>query len=223
MYLCIMLYNKNDMQGKAITRFFLMTVLLWGAIAQATAQKLSLSNNLLYDAWLTPNLRVGYQLSSHWSAGLTAGYRPWPTDDETSKKWRHLLISPEVRYWTDSVSVSHFVGVNLIYSHYNVAEVKFPFGLYKSVRDERRQGDLWALGAFYGHSWDLGRHWNFEAVIGAAVGITKYDRFECGQCGKVLGNENSFFVMPQAALNIVYTIPFKRQKDQDQEQISNNK
>ncbi|MBQ7423842.1 MAG: DUF3575 domain-containing protein [Prevotella sp.] len=65
------------------------------------AQQLTLSNNLLYDAWLTPNLRLGARLSSQWSLGLTAGYRPWPSSDETTRKWRHLLISPEVRYWKD--------------------------------------------------------------------------------------------------------------------------
>ena len=107
----------------------------------------TLTNNLLYDATLTPNLRLGARLSPHWSLGLTAGYRPWPTDDNESKKWKHLLLAPDARYWTDSVNVHHFFGFNLIYSHYNVAEVKFPFGLWKSVRDERRQGDLAAVGA----------------------------------------------------------------------------
>lgn len=75
------------------------------------------------------------------------------TDDHKSKKWKHLLVSPDLRYWTDSVNVHHFFGVNLIYSHYNVADVKFPFGLYKSVRNERRQGDLGALGIYYGYSY----------------------------------------------------------------------
>ena len=171
------------------------------------AQQLTLSNNLLYDAWLTPNLRLGARLSSQWSLGLTAGYRPWPSSDETTRKWRHLLISPEVRYWKDSVNVHHFFGANLIYSHYNVADVHFPFGMYKSVRDERREGDLGALGVFYGYSLPLGRHWNIEALIGAAFGYTKYNRYVCGHCGTKTGNSSKFFAMPQAALNIVYNIP----------------
>lgn len=44
-------------------------------------------------------------------------------------------------------------------------------GLYKSVRNERRQGDLIALGVFYGHSWPLKRYWNIEALIGIAGDI----------------------------------------------------
>ena len=178
-----------------------------------SAQQVTLSNNLLYDLWATPNLRVGVSVGQHWSVGLTAGYRPWPTSDDVSRKWRHLLLSPELRYWTDSVSVHHFVGANFIYSHFNVADVRFPFGLYPSVRDERRQGYLVALGAFYGYSWRLGRHWNVEALIGAAVGYTKYDRYACGLCGSKIADESKAFVMPQAALNIVYVIPLQKQEN----------
>lgn len=182
------------------------------SVQKVNAQKFTLSNNLLYDATLTPNLRMGLRLSEQWSLGLTAGYRPWPTDDNESKKWKHLLLSPDVRYWTDSVNVHHFFGFNLIYSHYNVAEVKFPFGLWKSVRDERRQGDLAAVGAYYGYSWPLGRFWNLEAHIGAAIGYTSFDRYECGHCGKKLGNEKKVFFLPQAGVSIVYNIPGRPRK-----------
>lgn len=181
-------------------------------LTDASAQQVSISNNLLYDAWLTPNMQIGVQLSRQWSAGLTAGYRPWPTDDNATRKYRHLLLSPELRYWTDSVGSRHFFGTNLIYSHYNVGGITFPFGLYPTVRDERREGNLGALGVFYGYSWQLGRHWNIEAVIGAAVGYTRFDRYPCEHCGQKLSTDNKIFAMPQAALNIVYTIPGRAAK-----------
>ena len=189
-----------------------LSILLLFVVQWVSAQQVTLSNNLLYDAWLTPNLRMGVRLSPHWSVGLTAGYRPWPTDDQTSKKWKHLLLAPDVRYWTDSVNVHHFFGVNLIYSHYNIADVKFPFGLWKSVRDERRQGDLGAIGAYYGYSWPLGRYWNLEAHIGAALGYTKFDRYECGHCGTKLGTKHKIFVLPQAGVSIVFNIPGRPRK-----------
>lgn len=173
----------------------------------SVAQQVTLGNNLLYDATLTPNLRVGVRLAPHWSVGLTGGYRPWPTDDNTQRKWRHVLGAADLRFWVDSVDVHHFLGMNLIYSHYNVADVRFPFGLWKSVRDERRQGDLGAVGLFYGYSWPLGRRWNIEALLGAAVGYTKYDRYACGHCGQKLGDGSKVFVMPQAAVSVVYNIP----------------
>ena len=202
----------NDKKSRVAAKIAILAMLFCGMSSEVSAQQVAISNNLLYDAWLTPNLRVGVRLAPHWSAGLTAGYNPWPSDENKSRKWKHLLVSPSVRYWTDSVNVRHFFGVNLIYSHYNVADVKFPFGLYKSVRDERRQGDLGALGVFYGYSWPIARHWNIEALIGAAVGYTKYNRYECGHCGTKIGEDKKWFVMPQAAINIVFNLPGRPKK-----------
>lgn len=202
----------NDRKSYMKVKIVVLAILLGGVFSEVSAQQVTISNNLLYDAWLTPNLRVGLRLAPHWSVGMTAGYNPWPSDDNKSRKWKHLLVSPSLRYWTDSVNVHHFFGVNLIYSHYNVADVKFPFGLYKSVRDERRQGDLGALGVFYGYSWPIARHWNIEALIGAAVGYTKYNRYECGHCGTKIGEDKKWFVMPQAAINIVFNIPGRPKK-----------
>jgi outer membrane protein OmpA-like peptidoglycan-associated protein len=197
--------TKRRLHG--VVKIFILTALYCCAFTDVHAQAVTVSNNLLYDAFLTPNLRVGIRLAPHWSAGMTAGYRPWPNDDAAPRKLRHLLLSPSVRYWSDSVNVHHFFGTNIIYSHYNVGGVTFPFGLYPSVRHERRQGDLVALGAFYGYSWPLGRHFNLEAMIGAAIGYTSYDRYECVRCGRLIGRGKTLFAMPQAALNIVYNIP----------------
>ena len=204
--------NYNDKKSRVAAKIAILAMLFCGMSSEVSAQQVTISNNLLYDAWLTPNLRVDVRLAPHWSAGLTAGYNPWPSDENKSRKWKHLLVSPSVRYWTDSVNVRHFFGVNLIYSHYNVADVKFPFGLYKSVRDERRQGGLGALGVFYGYSWPIARHWNIEALIGAAVGYTKYNRYECGHCGTKIGEDKKWFVMPQAAINIVFNLPGRPKK-----------
>jgi outer membrane protein OmpA-like peptidoglycan-associated protein len=187
-----------------ILTFFLL------ATTQTLAQKVTVSNNLLYDATLTPNLRLGVRLSPHWSMGVTGGYRPWPTSDEKTTKWKHLLVSPDIRYWTDSVNVHHFFGINPVYAHYNISGIKLPFNLYQLNKEKRYQGDFGGLGVFYGYSWPLGRHWNIEALIGGIVGYAKYDTYECGHCGKKVGNDKKIMVLPQAALNIVYNIPGRK-------------
>lgn len=191
-------------------------ILLLLAATEVRAQQVTFSNNLLYDTWLTPNLRMGVRLAPHWSVGVNGGYRPWPTDDMKTRKWKHLLVSPDVRYWTDSVNVHHFFGINLIYSHYNISNVKFPFGMWKSLRHERREGDLGAIGAYYGYSWPIARHWNIEAHIGAALAYTRYDKFECGHCGRKLGEKKKLFVLPQAGLSIVYNLPGRPKKVEQQ-------
>lgn len=180
----------------------------------AEAQNFTLSNNLLYDAALTPNLRLGYapDSTSRWSYGFTAGFNPWPRGNLTKKKHRHLLLSPEVRYWTDSVNVGHFFGANVIYSHFNAGYTDMI--IYKGIKDERRQGDMVALGAFYGYSWRLGRRWTMEAVAGLAVGYAWYDRFVINEKRTnwiPSGDGNGVFLMPQLGLNIVYRIPINKQ------------
>ena len=110
-----------------------------------------------------------------------------------------------VRYWTDSLKVGHFFGANFIYSHFNAGYTNLL--LYKGVKDERRQGDLIALGVFYGYSWQLGRRWTMEAQVGAAVGYAWYDRFDLDEHGDYwlsLGSGKSAFVLPQLGLNFVY-------------------
>lgn len=178
---------------------------------------MTVGNNLLYDATLTPNLRIGLRLADHWSAGLTAGYRPWPTDDDVNTKWRHLLLSPDLRYWFKGVNTGHFIGGNLIYAHYNIANVD-PI-IYDAVKDVRRQGDLGAVGAFYGYSWPLGRYWNIEAQIGAAVAYTKYKVYACGHCGRKLKDDSKVLLMPQAALSVVYNIPGRPRRTKQEPQI----
>ena len=72
-------------------------------------------------------------------------------------------FSRDVRYWTDSVNVHHFFGVNLIYAHFNIANVKVPFGLYKGFRNEYQRP--WCFGCILRIpiTWDATG--NIEALI----------------------------------------------------------
>ena|SRR3712207_3280858 len=173
-------------------------------LSLSAQQTFAVKNNLVYDATLTPNLGLEFKVDSLWTVGLNAGYRPWPTDDNVTRKWRHLLVAPEVRRWKRAAFHGRFWGANVIYSHYNVANLKFPLGLYPSVRHQRKQGDLIALGLFYGHSWRLSSHWNVEAFAGAAVGHTWYKTHECRRCGMQIEDTHKWFAMPQLGLNVVY-------------------
>ena len=197
----------------------IITALVCLATTPVLSQEVTVSNNLLYDATLTPNLQMAVQVSPKWSIGVTGGFRHWPIGNLTKTKWRHLLISPEIRYGKDSLQTGHFFGMNAIYSHFNAGYTDMV--IYKGVKDERRQGDLVALGAFYGYAWRLGRRWTMEAVIGAAVGYAWYDRFtmaDCGEYWQPVGSDKSFFVLPQLGLNIVYHIPLKKSKESQKEE-----
>ena len=212
--------RKNALPGTRTVARHLATVLLltislvaygqqnsvrYDTVTYSKVKPWAVRNNLLYDAALTPNIGFDYRLDSVWTIGFTAGYRPWPTDDMKEKKWRHFLIMPELRHWSDSVYAdkSWFWGINMMYSHYNVSNVHFPFGLYPSVRHARKEGDLVAIGASYGRSWRLSRLFRLEAEAGVDVGYAWGDKYNCGKCGKKIGEYDGPFLVPKLALNIV--------------------
>ena len=188
------------------------------SVQPVSAQNTVLKNNLLYDATGTFNLGVETKLSSHWTAEFNAGYNPWTFSND--KKWKHLMLSPQVRYWfkakeeakfveAEMVEPSHyfrgwFLGADLVYSHFNVGNVKFPFGMYKKVRDQRMQGDLYAGGLFFGHSWELNWRWNLSADLGLNVGWMDAKVYECGHCGTYKGKDDGVFLMPKLGVNIIY-------------------
>lgn len=180
----------------------------------------SIRTNLIYAGTGSPNLGLEVPVSKHFSIGGNFGLKPWPrflawdNDKMKEKKWKHLLAVPEFRYWSKEVYTGWFFGLDLVYTHYNVAAVKFPFGLYKNVRDSRLEGDWMGLGLFFGHSWWLSDRWRLELEAGAAVGHNKADKFECGYCGTKLGEEKGWGVVPKLGLNLAYNF-VKRKSVED--------
>lgn len=165
-----------------------------------------LKNNLLYDATLTPNLGVEVAVDSVWSVGAEVGLRIWPRDKWATRKYRHLLIAPEVRRWLKHTGTGHFVGANILYTHFNVVGVKFPFGLYGSQRHERKQGNAFALGPQYGYVWRLAPRWKLEAECGIDVGYQWSKVFRRERPCERMGSDHGFFLMPRLGVNIVYRI-----------------
>ena len=91
------MYTRRAINSRIKQRVALLVVLLFSVIFSETAgaQKVAVRNNLLYDLTLTPNLGIDVKLGDQWSGGLSVGFNPWPTSDDVSKKWRHLLIAPQ--------------------------------------------------------------------------------------------------------------------------------
>ena len=169
--------------------------------------RMALRTNLLYDATLSPNLGLDLRVDSAWTVGLLAGFNAWDIDKESNKKWRHMLFSLRARrYAKKALFQKRYFETDLIYSHFNVGNIKFPFGLYKSVRDRRLQGDLVALGGKYGYSWIMARDWRIEAEAGVAVGYAWFKEYDCPHCGTYYGKGDRIFLLPQLGINVVYII-----------------
>lgn len=208
---------KEKIQHNTFGRLLTIALLLIPAFSQVSdaqsplgdnvpQRHVALRTNLLYDATLSPNLGFDVRVDSAWTVGLLAGVNAWDIDKTENKKWRHMLFSLRARKFRKNLFEKGYYEGDLIYSHFNVGNIKFPFGLYSAVKNHRLQGDLVALGGKYGYSWILARDWRIEAEGGIAVGYAWFKEYDCPHCGTFLGNGDRIFLLPQLGINVVYII-----------------
>lgn len=172
------------------------------------AQDWRLKTNLAYWGTTTPNIAAETRLSSHTSLDLSIGWNPFTFNG--NRKIKHIAIQPEMKYWLNCPFKGHFLGANLLYSHYNAGGVHFPFGIFPELKDHRFQGDLGAIGVVYGYDWSLGKsqRWSLEAAIGLGYGLTRYTKFRCfGKCASAVEKKTKGMLMPtKIAISLVYNI-----------------
>ena len=207
-YFCKRIYTRLRLKFMNIKRRngLVLSILLLSA-AQANAQDWRVKTNLAYWATATPNIAMETRLSQKWSVDLSLGWNPFTFSD--NKKLKHVAIEPEIRYWLGCPFKRHFIGANLLYSHYNAGGVHFPFGIFSELKEHRFQGDLGALGIVYGYNWTLpNNHWSIETAIGLGYGITRYTKYRCyGKCASALEKKTKGMLMPtKIAISLVYNI-----------------
>ena len=172
------------------------------------AQDVAVKSNLLYDAMLTLDLGVEVGVAPQWSVELTGNLNAWTVKD---RRWKTWSFQPEARYWFCQAFAGHFVAAHLIGGQYNIGHLpnmkgKFLGTDFGKLRDYRFQGWMAGAGIAYGYTWLLNRHWSMEAEIGLGWVYTRYDQFECHDCGqRVKRNKPHNYAGPtKAALNIIY-------------------
>ena len=185
---------------------------------------MSLGTNLLYWGSGTPNAHFWVPVGDNVTLGVTGGLKPWPRwfpwdwNDQIDQKWRHFAIVPNFRWWPKANYSGFWLGADLLWTHYNVGGVTFPFGLYPEVRQNRLQGDFFGLGISIGYSWWLSKHLRLEAEIGAAAGYNTAERYECAWCGANLGHVSGPGIVPKLGLNLAYNF-FKEKASEPIETI----
>lgn len=190
-----------------IKKILLLLIFVTGLSVAARGQNVAIKTNLLYDAAANANLGLEFRLAPRWSLDVSGNYNRWPIRDH---KWKHWLVQPEARYWFCDCMLRHFIGLHLIGGQYNfgnlpVGNINFLGTDLSPLVDHRFQG--WAAGAgiAYGYAVPLGRHWNMEFEVGAGYIYTRYDQFECKDCGRKVGNGDHRYIGPtKAAINLVY-------------------
>ena len=172
--------------------------------------KVAVRTNLAYAASATPNLGFEFALGDNVTLGANVGLKwfprwlPWDTDKYNPQKWKHLLIVPEFRWWPQEVYERGFIGIDLIYTHYNAGSLTFPLGMYPEVRDRRLQGDFYGIGLFAGWSWRLSRNFRIEAEAGIGAGYHSENVYECAYCGSRIGQTSGPVIIPIIGVNLAW-------------------
>lgn len=189
-------------------RIYALLLALLALVPLMKAQNVAIKTNLLYDATATINAGIEVKFAPQWTGDLSGNLNAWAIKDH---RWKHWLVQPEVRYWFCEAFSGHFVAAHLIGGQYNFGNLDMNFKFlgtdFSKLRDYRFQGWMGGAGIAYGYSWILDRHWNIEAEIGLGWVYTRYDKFECADCGKKVetARPHNYVGPTKAAVNLIYT------------------
>ena len=174
----------------------------------ASAQKVALKTNLLYDATATVNAGIEIGLAPRWTLDISGNFNDWTMSH--NRKWKHWLVQPEARYWFCERFSGHFIGIHAHGGEYNFGNlkngIKFLGSDFSKLTDNRYQGWYVGGGLSYGYAWILGKHWNLEAELGIGFIYTRFDKYPCAECGEKIEEDAShhYFGPTKLALSIVY-------------------
>jgi len=163
--------------------------------------RIAVKTNMLYDAVLSLNVGAEFKLSKRYTLDVPVHYNPFTYGD--NRKWKHILVQPEVRYWLCESFSGHFFGLHAHYANYNIGNV----GPFKTTKDHRYRGWLAGGGLSWGYHWLLSSRWSMEATVGFGYAYVDYKKYEYQKCGLILKDAHKHYVGPtKIGLNLIYTI-----------------
>lgn len=183
---------------------FVFTLLL--TTLASRAQVVALKSDVLNWAAASLNIEPEVKVGKRSTIALGISWNPWTVKEDTkNRKWKHLLVQPEYRYWFCEAFGGHFLGLHSFYARFNAGNVKLPFGIWDGLQDNRYQGNLFGAGIGYGYHWILKGRWAMEAEVGLGFGYLDYDRYDCVRCGTHRAAEDKWVFMPtKLSLSFIY-------------------
>ncbi len=171
---------------------------------EKTIPTVNIKTNVLYDATTTLNLGAEFRLGAKTSLDIPVSYNPWTFDN--NKKWKHILVQPEFRWWTKETFNGHFFGLHTHYAFYNVGGLDNPpFSEYMNIH--RFEGWLVGAGFSYGYRWNFNHRWGMEATLGVGYAYMSYDKYSCNHCGEKIASEaKNYFGPTKAGISLIYNI-----------------
>lgn len=185
----------------------LILVMLIGWLSPVRAQSFAVKTNLIYDATATVNVGMEVGLAPRWTFDLSGNLNTWSKNEYT--KWKHWMVQPEARYWFCDRFSRHFIGAHLLTGAFNFGNINNNISFlgtdFSVLSDYRYQGYAYGGGLAYGFAFVLSKHLNLELEVGAGYVYLDYEKFECADCGRKVGEGNHHYVGPtKAAINLVY-------------------
>ena len=120
---------------RKIRRISLMLVAFIAFSAASYAQSTAIKTNLLYWGTTSPNLQLEFGLTKKTTLELGAGFNLFEFSD--NKKFKHVLVQPEYRYWFCERFNGHFLGVHAHGAQFNAGGFDIPVGRLDTFKDSR--------------------------------------------------------------------------------------
>ena len=186
---------------------FLFFLLMGSSITQVRAQDWAIKSNVVYDATATINLGVEIGLAPKWTLDISGNLNAWSKDEQT--RWKHWLVQPEARYWFCDRFSRHFIGAHAIGGAFNFGGINNNLSFlgtdFSVLKEKRYQGYAYGGGIAYGFAFMLSEHVNLELEAGFGYMYLDYDIYECGNCGRRVGEGTHHYMGPtKAAINLVF-------------------
>lgn len=191
-----------------ILKYLIAFLFVFAVSSRANAQDIAIKTNVLGDAMGSLNIGVECRLADRWTLDLSGHLDPWTRKDGSFRK--HAFAQPEARWWFCDTFSGHFLGLHAHGGIFNVGgidtQLNFLTNDFSVLNDSRFQGWFAGAGLAYGYDLILGRHWNLEFEIGAGYAYTRYDQFECQECGSVLAENmtHHYIGITKAAISLVF-------------------
>ena len=198
---------NNILHTASFRRISLMLFTLLFVAMGASAQKVAVKTNLIYDAALTPNLGLELGLSKHSTLEADYGLNLWKNSYK-HRQWKHWQSQIEYRWWPCSKFNGHFLGIHAQGGEFNMTARESTRGLlHHLAKDVNKRYEGWNVGGgiSYGYQWILSRHWNLEASLGVGYQWIRYKKYPCAQCGTLEEKYHANYIgIDKAALSIMY-------------------
>ncbi len=153
------------------------------------AQKVSVSTDIL--TWAnfgTANLQASVAVAKELTLNAGMKYNPWSFHPKKGQMQnRQQTYNLGVRWWPWHIYSGWWLGGALQYQEYNRGGILSP---------RTKEGDAVGLSLSAGYTLMLHKNINLEFGLGTWGGMTRYTEYSCPNCGRIEGQGDKLFFLP---------------------------